>query len=88
MLEQLANGSFIAHRTAIVELDNFEVADWDSDGKMDVLVCHAQNEHVIVSRLDLSPFSSPEVILNTSHDSCMWIVSVWMAIVIKHVLKG
>jgi hypothetical protein len=82
VLEQLANGSFIPHRTAIVDLDNFEVADWDSDGKMDVLVCHAQNEHVIVSRLDFSP-SSPEVILNTSRAPCMRIVRVWMALVVK-----
>eukprot|EP00435_Cladocopium_sp_Y103_P073016 s855_g42.t1 len=64
VLEQLANGSFLSHRIATVDLDNFAVTDWNGDGQMDVLVCHEQNETVIVSWFDLSP----EVILNTSRD--------------------
>ena len=76
VLEQVANGSFIPHRLATVDLDTFAVADWNSDGGMDVLVCHARNETVIVSRFDLSPASSPEVILNTSRDPCFCIVRV------------
>ena len=71
VLQQLANGSFMPHPLAKVELDNFAVADWDANGQMDVLVCHTKNEAVIVSRLAHSPTSSPEVILNTSGDPSM-----------------
>ena len=71
ILEQLANGSFMPHPSAAVDLDTFAVGDWNADGRMDVLVCHVQNEMVMVSRMELSPMSNPELILNTSREPCM-----------------
>lgn len=70
VLEQLSDGSFVSHTIAAIELDNFDVVDWNADGKLDVLVCHhdQKNDTITITRVELSaiPRTAPQIILEIS----------------------